>query len=102
MSNKKQSVTKSELISELSEITSLTKTQINGVFDALEDIVANSVKHNKSINIPNLCKIYVHNKAAMASRQMRNPATGEMITVAAKPAHRVVKVKPIKNLKDMI
>ncbi|MEC7598825.1 MAG: HU family DNA-binding protein, partial [Planctomycetota bacterium] len=33
--------------------------------------------------------------------QVRNPATGEMVWAAPKPARRVVKVRPLKALKDM-
>lgn len=102
MSNKKPTVTKSELVSDIAAATSLSKTQINSVFTALEDIVANSVKSGKTVTIPNLCKIYVHKKPASNARVMKSPATGEMINVSAKPAHKVIKVKAIKNLKEMI
>lgn len=95
-------VTKSELITAIANDTDLSKTQINLVFDVLEKIVEKTLRSNKSITIPNLCKIYVHKKPASSARQMRSPATGEMITVSAKPARKVVKVKAIKNLKEMI
>jgi nucleoid DNA-binding protein len=95
-------VTKSELITAIANDTDLSKTQINLVFESLEKIVEKTLRSNKSITIPNLCKIYVHKKPASSARQMRSPATGEMITVSAKPARKVVKVKAIKNLKEMI
>lgn len=95
-------ITKSELITTISNETDLSKTQINLVFDVLEKIVEKAIRSNKSVTIPNLCKIYVHKKAASSARQMKSPATGEMITVSAKPARKVVKVKAVKNLKDML
>jgi nucleoid DNA-binding protein len=102
MSNKKPAVTKSELIYEIVEKTGLSKANVTSVFDALEQVVEKSVTSGKSVTIPNLVKIYVHKRPASSSRQMRSPATGEMITVPAKPARKVVKSKPIKNLKEMI
>jgi DNA-binding protein HU-beta len=100
--NKKENVTKSELITTLSDRTELSKHEVNKVFEALEEVIAEAVKSEKTINVPNLCKIYVHKRPASHARQMKSPATGEMITVPAKPAHKVVKVKAVKNLKDMI
>ena len=99
---KKQNITKSELLNVLSDRTELSKQQINGLFEALEDVIAEAVKTEKTINIPNLCKIYVHKRPASKSREMKSPATGEMIIVPAKPAHKVVKVKAVKNLKEML
>jgi nucleoid DNA-binding protein len=102
MSNKKPAVTKSELVSELAEKTNLTKNQIKDVFEALENTVADVIKSGASLTIPNLCKIYVHKKPASKAREMRSPATGQMIMVPAKPARKVVKVKAVKNLKEML
>jgi nucleoid DNA-binding protein len=41
-------------------------------------------------------------KPARKARMGRNPATGEEIKIAAKPAHTVVKVLALKALKDTI
>lgn len=96
------SVTKTELLSELSTLTNLSKSELNNVFTALEEIVQKNIKKGNTITIPNLCKIYVHKKAATSARTMKSPFTGEMIKINAKPAHNVVKVKAVKNLKDML
>lgn len=102
MSNKKPSVTKSELVSDIVAKTGLTKSQINSVFEALTDIVEKSIKSGSAVTIPNLVKIYVHKRKATSARQMKSPATGEMIMVSAKPARKVVKTKPVKCLKDVL
>jgi nucleoid DNA-binding protein len=49
-----------------------------------------------------MLKIYVHKKPATKEREGRNPATGETIKIAAKPASNVVKVKALKKLKELI
>jgi nucleoid DNA-binding protein len=102
MSDKKPTVTKSELVYDLSEKTDLNKTEVNKVLNALEELVYKAVSSNKSITIPGLVKIYTHKKDATPARQMRNPATGETVNVGPKPARKVIKVKAIKNLKDML
>jgi DNA-binding protein HU-beta len=99
---KTNKVSKSELISELAETTHLTKTQIKDVFDALEHMIANAMKAGETVTIPNLVKIYVHKKPASKARDGINPFTQEPMKIKAKPARNVIKVKPIKNLKDMI
>jgi nucleoid DNA-binding protein len=41
-------------------------------------------------------------RPARKARKGINPFTGEETTFAAKPAHTVVKVQPLKGLKDMV
>ena len=54
-----------------------------------------------AFTIPGLCKISVQHKPAVPERQGINPFTKEETTFKAKPARNVVKVRPLKNLKDM-
>ncbi len=42
------------------------------------------------------------NKPATKKRMGRNPATGEAIVIAAKPARSVIKVKALKALKTLV
>jgi hypothetical protein len=51
-----------------------------------------------------LCKIVVISKPAQpAKKNVPNPfKKGEFMDVPAKPAKRVIKVRPLKALKDMI
>ena len=54
------------------------------------------------ISINGLCKIMVQRKPATKARKGINPFTGEETTFKAKPARNVVKVRPLKALKDMV
>jgi nucleoid DNA-binding protein len=47
-------------------------------------------------------KVTVVRKPATKERPGKNPFTGEMITIKAKPARNVVKVRPLKTLKAMV
>ena len=52
--------------------------------------------------MPGLMKIKVVRKPATKARPGINPFTGEEIMIKAKPARNVVKVTPLKNLKEMV
>ncbi len=47
-------------------------------------------------------KLTVLRKPATKARKGINPFTGEETTFKAKPARNVVKIRPLKNLKDMV
>ena len=49
-------------------------------------------------------KMYMNGEWTSGSAQMdvRNPYTGEPTIFKAKPARNVVKVQPLKNLKEMV
>lgn len=101
----KKSPTKTEIYNNISESTGLKKKDVAAVFDALTEEIRKSVsKKGGTFGIPGLCKIVVQNKpAAPAKKGVPNPfKPGELMDVAAKPARNVVKVRPLKNLKDMV
>ena len=50
---------------------------------------------------PGLFKMSVINKPATKARKGINPFTGQEITFKAKPARNIVKVRPLKLLKEM-
>ena len=94
---------KSDILNELAEMTELSRKEVTAVLDSLEELIEKDlVKGCGTFNLPGMLKIYVHNKAATKARPGRNPATGEEIMIAAKPASRVVKVRALKKLKEMV
>lgn len=97
-------MTKSAIYSSLAESTGLSKKEITSVFDALSDLIAKEVgkKGPGVFNVPGLMKITVQHKPATKARKGINPFTGEETTFKAKPARNVVKVRPLKGLKDMV
>lgn len=99
----KKPPTKSEIYASIAETTDLSKKQVGAVFDALADEIRKSLGKNgpKAFTIPGLCKIVVQHKPATKARKGTNPFTGEETIFQAKPARNVVKVRPLKNLKDM-
>jgi len=99
----KKPMTKAVMITEIAENTGLNKKQVNSVIDELAIIIERHVKKRSpgKFILPGLIKVQVKRKPATKARKGINPFTGEKTTFKAKPARRVVKVTPLKKLKEM-
>ena len=99
----KEPMTKSALYTELADRTELKKKEIVAVFEELADIINGHVRKNGAgvFTMPGLMKVKVVRKPATKARPGINPFTGEETIFKAKPARNVVKVQPLKALKDM-
>ena len=100
----KKPMTKTEIINEVAQNAELTKKQVSSVFDELAIVIERHIKKRApgKFTLPGLMKIEVKKKPATKKREGRNPRTGEKMIIKAKPAHRVVRIKPLKKMKDMI
>ena len=95
--------TKSEIYTYISERASLKKKEVGAVFDALSDMISRDLKRGVGVfNVPGLMKIKAVHKPAVPERAGINPFTNEETTFKAKPARNVVKVQPLKGLKDIV
>ena len=97
--------TKTQIIAALAESTGLSKKDIGNVFAGLGDMIEAHMKKRGSgeFTIPDTgVKIRRVKKPARKARMGRNPATGEAMKIAAKPASTVVRVTALKALKDTI
>ena len=98
-------MTKTEILNALAESTELSKKQVGEVLEGLSTLIASSIgpKGPGVFNFPGLMKIQVQRKPATTATTRKNPfKPGEMMNVAAKPARNVVKVRPLKGLKEMV
>lgn len=97
-------MTKSEIVSGIADATGLTKKDINSVFEAMAAQIKKSLGRSGSgsYTVPGLMKLVVQRKPATEARKGINPFTGEETVFKAKPARNVVKIRPLKNLKDMV
>jgi nucleoid DNA-binding protein len=95
--------TKSELLTRIAEETELTKKQVQAVFDSLNKQIKKNVggRGPGLFTVPGLMKIKVIKKPATKARKGINPFTKEETVFKAKPARKVVKILPLKALKDM-
>ncbi len=96
-------LSKTEILNALAEATGQSKKEVTAVMDAMEALIGTSITKGSGIfNLPGMMKIYVHTRPATKERMGRNPATGEEIKIAARAAKKVVKVRALKKLKDLI
>lgn len=96
-------LSKTDILNALADATGQSRKEVGAVLEALETLIASNVSKGPGVfNLPGLLKIYVHTRPATKERTGRNPATGEEIKIAAKPAKKVVKVRALKKLKELI
>jgi nucleoid DNA-binding protein len=100
----KTPMTKSAVMEEISQNTELSKKQVSTVFDELAVLIERHIKKRAAgkFTLPGIMKIEVKRKPATKARKGINPFTGEETTFKAKPARNVVKIRPLKKVKDMV
>lgn len=99
----KEGMTKTALYANIAETTELSKKDVAKVFEALGDVINGHIKKNAigTFTLPGLLKVKTVRKPATKKRKGINPFTGEETMFKAKPARTVVKVLPLKKMKDM-
>lgn len=98
----KGKLTKSAMLTLIAERTDLSRKQVSEVLGELEGIMLGSVHPNGNgeFMFPGLFKVALRKvPARKAGTMIRNPATGEMMKAAAKPASVRVKIRPLAKLK---
>lgn len=84
-----------------------TVAEVEAVFDTAAEVLARHLKlkaADNSVAIPvrGLGRFTLKRTKKRAKRKGRNPATGEEIMIAAKPAGKKMLVRPDKALRDAI
>jgi nucleoid DNA-binding protein len=97
-------MSKTEILTALAEGTGLNKKEVASVLDELGTLIGKNLgKRGPGVfNVPGLMKIKVIRKPATKARKGINPFTQEETVFKAKPARNVVKILPLKALKDMV
>ncbi len=88
----------SELIMKTAQISGISKKDVEHTLKTAGDVIADylAMAEEAEVVLPGLGKIVTQHKPA---REGRNPATGETLTIAA---HKAVKFRPAKSLKDAV
>lgn len=99
----KDRFSKTQILDEIAASTELSRKQVAAVLDSLTDVIEGHVKKNAvgEFVLPGLMKISTVRKPAVKARKGINPFTKEEVMFKAKAATTVVKVRPLKKLKDM-
>ena len=98
-----KAATKSEILASIASTTELSRKQVASVLEALAGLIKGAVgkKGPGVFAVPGLMKIVVVQKPAVPAHKGVNPFTKQEQMFKAKPARRVIKVRPLKALKDM-
>lgn len=98
--------TKAQMAKAIEERTNIRSKDVNEVLDALAEIVLDDLSPDGpgSVSVAGLVKVDIVAQTARPERQGRNPATGEAITIAARPAidRGKVRVRALKRLRDVL
>ena len=98
----KETLTKAALITLIAEQNEIPRKTAAGVYATIENLFLGSV-HPRGVGefvLPGLLKVNLRKvPARRAGALVRNPATGEMIKAAAKPASVRVKIRALSKLK---
>jgi nucleoid DNA-binding protein len=97
--------TKAQIITTIAEETGISRTDVKTVLAALANCARRHLMKRGSgqFVVPELAvKIRRVEKPAQKSRKGRNPATGEEITIKAKPARKALRAVLLKGLKDVL
>jgi DNA-binding protein HU-beta len=95
-------LTQSQLASEVADRSGLSKTDAKSALAALEDVVLEELGNAEKVRIGGLVQLVVRVKEATKARPGRNPATGEEITISAKPASVTLRARPLAKAKGAL
>jgi nucleoid DNA-binding protein len=94
--------TKGEILVGIAESVELPRKQVSQVFDALSAMIAQDLGRVGMFTLPGLAKMTLVKKPATKARKGINPFTGEPTVFKAKPARKVVKIRPLAGLKKAV
>ncbi len=96
---------KSQMLGTIADGCGMSKKEVSAVMDELAEVIHRHLKKRGgagTCTLPGLMKIKTVRKPATKARKGINPFTGEETIFKAKPARTVVKVTPLKGLKEMV
>ena len=95
-------LTQSQLVTAVADRAELSKNDAKRALSALEEIVLEELGNAQKVRIGGLVQLTVRLKPATKKRKGRNPATGEEIEIAAKPASVDVRARPLARAKSAL
>jgi DNA-binding protein HU-beta len=95
-------LTQSQLADAVAERAGLSRADAKNALAALEEVVLEQIGNAEKVKIGNLVQLTVRLKPATKARPGRNPATGEEITISAKPASVDVRARALAKAKSAL
>lgn len=101
----KEKQTKTQILAAIAEETGLTKKDVQAVLQSAKGLAGRHLVKNGSgeFTVPEIgVKLRRVQKAARKAGMARNPFTGEMVKVEARPASLSVRATAMKAIKDTV
>lgn len=92
-------LTQTQLADAVAELSGTSRADAKRALEALEEVVLEQIAEGEKVKIGGVVQIEVRLRPATKARPGRNPATGEEITISAKPASVAVKARPLTKAK---
>jgi len=92
-------LTQTQLASAVADRAEINRNEAKRVLAALEEVVLEELGNAQKVRVGGLVQLTVRVKPAQKARKGRNPATGEEITIAAKPASVDLRARPLARAK---
>ena len=92
-------LTQIQLANAVADRADITRAEAKRVLAAFEEVVLEELGNAQKVRLGGLVQLTVRVKPAQKARKGRNPATGEEITIAAKPASVDVRARPLAKAK---
>jgi DNA-binding protein HU-beta len=92
-------MTQTQLADAVADKAGLSRADAKKALAALEEVVLGEIGNAEKIKIGGVVQLDVRVRPATDARPGRNPATGEEITISAKPASVAVKARPLAKAK---
>ena len=93
-------MTQTQLADAVAEKAGLSRADAKKAIAALEEVVLDEIGNAEKVKIGGVVQLDVRVRPATDARPGRNPATGEEITISAKPASVAVKARPLAKAKN--
>ena len=93
-------LTQTQLADAVAEKAGLSRADAKKAITALEEVVVVQIGKAEKVKIGGIVQVEARLRPATQERQGRNPATGEEITISAKPASVAVKARPLAKAKN--
>ena len=95
-------LTQTQLVTAVADRAELSKNDAKRALAALDEIVLDELGNAEKVRIGGLVQLTVRVKPAQKARTGRNPATGEEITIEAKPASVDLRARPLAGAKGAL
>lgn len=92
-------LTQTQLTAAVADRAEISKAEAKRVLAVLEEIVLEELGNAQKVRIGGMAQLTVRVKPAQKARKGRNPATGEEITIAKKPASVDLRARPLAKAK---